>query len=78
MLFGVSSFDVERFDNLLRESLHQAATEGLSEDELVTRLRQHATAIDQRGLDAHAGVASIPAVSEDHARERDCKPEPTP
>ena len=73
-----SEFDLARFDGILRESLHQAAVEDVNGDALVTRLRQHATAIDQRGLDAHTGIASIPAVSEDHARKRDCKPEPTP
>ena len=72
-----SGFDLAQFDGILRESLHQAAVEDVSEDDLVTRLRQHADAIDQCGLDAHTGVASIPAVSEDLSeREREHAPEP--
>ena len=64
-----SDFDVERFDGLLRENLHQAAVEGVSEDQLVTLLRTHARKIDDRGLDAHAGVTTIPAcVSDDRER----------
>ena len=70
-----SAFDLSQFDGILLESLHQAAVENLSEDDLVTRLRQHADAIDDHGLDTHTRVASIPAVSEDHS-ERESEPTP--
>jgi diaminopimelate decarboxylase len=54
------NFDVQQFNSLLRESLHEAARHGCSAASVATLLRMHAAGIDQRGLDVHTGRQSIP------------------
>ncbi|MFC4553572.1 MULTISPECIES: hypothetical protein [Halorussus] len=56
----MSEYDVERFNDILREHLYQAASEGLDEDELVAVLRQHQEGIERDGLASHAGLVENP------------------
>lgn len=65
----MTDFDVEAFDSLLRESLHEAAQRDLSADRLAAVLRAHADAIERDGLDAHVGVTPIPVTQARDDRE---------
>lgn len=44
-------YDVERFDVLVREQLHAAATADLPPSVVATLLRGYATAVERHGLD---------------------------
>ena len=56
----VNGYDVTQFNAVLKEHLHQAATEGLADNDIAAILRQHAEGIENDGLEAHAGFSTIP------------------